>query len=161
MGKRESVGPRSPYDESKRFSEALCKAYEKKYGLDVRVLRIFDSVGPRLRPEGLYGRAVSRFILQAAEGCDITVYGNGSQTRSFCYVTDTVKATLLALTNDSARGEVLNIGSTEEITILELAKKIRVLVKRLEDNVSPTPTRRPKEAVSRHLQGREVIGFGA
>ena len=119
------IGPRSPYDESKRFSEALCKAYEKRYGLDIRIVRIFNTFGPRLRPEGLYGRAVSRFIMQATEHKDITVYGDGSQTRSFCYVTDTIKGILYSLTNDTARGEVLNIGNPEEITILELANKIK------------------------------------
>ena len=122
------IGPRSPYDESKRFSEALCKAYERKQGLDVRIVRIFNTQGPRLKPEGLYGRAVSRFITQAIEGRDITVYGDGSQTRSFCYVTDMMRAILCVLTNDRARGEVFNIGNPEEISVLELAKKIKALV---------------------------------
>jgi len=123
------IGPRSPYDESKRFSETLCKAYEKKYGLDIRIVRIFNTYGPRLRHEGLYGRAVSRFIMQATQGQDITVYGDGSQTRSFCYITDTVKGILFALTKDSARGEIFNIGNADEINILELAKKIKTLTK--------------------------------
>jgi UDP-glucuronate decarboxylase len=121
------IGPRSPYDESKRFSEALCKAYGKTYGLDIRIVRIFNTYGPRLRPEGLYGRAVSRFIMQATQGQDITVYGDGSQTISFCYITDTIKGILSILTKDSARGEVMNIGNPDEITILELAKKIKTL----------------------------------
>jgi len=121
------IGPRSPYDEGKRFSEALCKAYEKEYGLDIRIVRIFNTYGPRLRPEGLYGRAVSRFIMQATQGQDITVYGDGSQTRSFCYVTDTIKGILSILTKDSARGEIFNIGNQDEITILELAKMIKTL----------------------------------
>jgi UDP-glucuronate decarboxylase len=123
------IGPRSPYDEGKRFSEALCKAYEKKYGLDIRIVRIFNTYGPRLRPEGLYGRAVSRFIMQATQGRDITVYGDGSQTRSFCYITDTIKGILSILTKDSAHGEVFNIGNQDEITILELAKMIKTLTK--------------------------------
>lgn len=122
------IGPRSPYDESKRFSEALCKAYERKQGLDVRITRIFNTHGPRLRPEGLYGRAVSRFITQAIESRDMTVYGDGSQTRSFCYVTDMMRAILCVLTNDKARGEVFNIGNPEEISMLELARKIKSLV---------------------------------
>ena len=121
------VGLRSPYDESKRFSEALCKAYERKYGLDVRIVRIFNTYGPRLRPEGLYGRAVSRFISQAISGQDITVYGDGSQTRSFCYATDMIRAIMLMLTNDKACGEVFNVGNPEEISILELAKMIKAL----------------------------------
>ncbi len=123
------IGPRSPYDEGKRFSEALCKAYEKKQGLDVRIVRIFNTYGPRLRPEGIYGRVVSRFMTQAIEGKDITVYGDGSQTRSFCYVTDTIIAILSAMTNDNAYGEIFNIGNSVEISILELAKKIKALAK--------------------------------
>lgn len=123
------IGPRSPYDEGKRFSEALCKAYEKKQGLDVRIVRIFNTYGPRLRPEGIYGRAVSRFMTQAIEGKDETVYGDGSQTRSFCYVTDTIIGILSAMTNDKAYGEIFNIGNSVEISILELAKKIKALAK--------------------------------
>jgi UDP-glucuronate decarboxylase len=123
------IGLRSPYDESKRFSEALCKAYERKYGLDVRVARIFNAYGPRLRPEGLYGRAVSRFTSQAIQGQDMTVYGDGLQTRSFCYVTDTMRAIILMLMNEKTRGEVFNIGKPEEISILELARKIKTLSK--------------------------------
>jgi len=123
------IGLRSPYDESKRFSEALCKAYERKHGLDIRIVRIFNTYGPRLRPETLYGRAVSQFIAQAVEGRDITVYGDGSQTRSFCYATDTIRAILCVLANQKARGEVFNIGDPNEISILELAKKIKALVK--------------------------------
>jgi len=122
------IGPRSPYDESKRFGEALCKAYERKQGLDIRIIRIFNTYGPRLRLDGLYGRAVPRFIAQAVEGRDMTIYGDGSQTRSFCYVSDTIRAILYVLTNEKARGEIFNIGNPEEISILELAKKIRALV---------------------------------
>ena len=88
-GKVNPIGPRSCYDEGKRFAEALLMAYCKQYGLDVRVPRIFNSYGPRLREDGLYGRAMSRFILQALTNQPITVYGDGKQTRSFCYITDT------------------------------------------------------------------------
>jgi UDP-glucuronate decarboxylase len=84
------IGPRSCYDEGKRFAEALLMAYSRQYDLDVRIPRIFNSYGPRLREDGLYGRALSRFILQALTNKPITVYGDGKQTRSFCYVTDTV-----------------------------------------------------------------------
>ena len=94
-GKVNPIGPRSCYDEGKRFAESLLMAYSKQYGLDVRVPRIFNSYGPRLREDGLYGRAMSRFISQALTGEPITVYGDGKQTRSFCYVTDTVTGLLL------------------------------------------------------------------
>ena len=124
-GKVNPIGPRSCYDEGKRFAEALLMAYSKQYGLDVRVPRIFNTYGPRLREDGLYGRAMSRFILQALNNQTITVYGNGKQTRSFCYITDTVTGLLLLTASSKAKGEVVNVGNTQEITILELATKIK------------------------------------
>ncbi len=119
------IGPRSCYDEGKRFAEALLMAYGKEYGLDVRVPRIFNSYGPRLREDGLYGRALSRFILQALTNQPITVYGDGKQTRSFCYITDTVTGLILLTTDVRAKGEVVNVGNTKEVTILELAKRVK------------------------------------
>jgi UDP-glucuronate decarboxylase len=128
-GKVNPIGPRSCYDEGKRFAEALLIAYSKQYGLDVRIPRIFNTYGPRLREDGLYGRAMSRFILQALTNQPITVYGNGKQTRSFCYITDTVTALMLLMVNPEAKGEVVNVGNTGEVTILELAKKIQETTK--------------------------------
>lgn len=124
-GKVNPIGPRSCYDEGKRFAEALFMAYHKQYGLDVKLPRIFNTYGPRLREDGLYGRAMSRFILQALTGKPITVYGNGQQTRSFSYVTDTVAGLLLLASCKEAKGEAVNIGNAQEITILDLAKKIK------------------------------------
>ena len=124
-GKVNPIGPRSCYDEGKRFAEALLMAYNKQYGLNVRVPRIFNSHGPRLREDGLYGRAMSRFIMQALADRPITVYGDGKQTRSFCYITDTVTGLMQLTTSDRAKGEAVNIGNTQEVTILELAKKIK------------------------------------
>jgi UDP-glucuronate decarboxylase len=121
------TGVRSCYDEGKRFGEALFMAYHRQYGLDVRIARIFNSYGPRLRAEGAYGRAVSRFITQALAGRPLTVYGDGKQTRSFCYITDTVIGLLLLLANERARGEVVNVGNPEEVTILELAERVKRL----------------------------------
>jgi UDP-glucuronate decarboxylase len=128
-GKVNPVGPRSCYDEGKRFAEALLMAYCKQYGLDVRVPRIFNSYGPRLREDGLYGRAMSRFILQALNNQPITVYGDGKQTRSFCYITDTVTALMLLTASSKAKGEVVNVGNTSEVTILELAEKVKETTK--------------------------------
>ena len=128
-GKVNPVGPRSCYDEGKRFAEALLMAYSKQYGLNVRVPRIFNSYGPRLREDGLYGRAMSRFISQALTGEPITVYGDGKQTRSFCYITDIVTGLLLLAGCEKAKGEVVNIGNTKEVTILELAKKVKETTK--------------------------------
>jgi len=123
------IGPRSCYDEGKRFAEALLMAYRKQYGLDVRVPRIFNSYGPRLREDGLYGRALSRFIVQALTNQSITVYGDGKQTRSFCYVADTITGLLLLAATPKASGEVVNIGNIQEVTILELAQRIKEITK--------------------------------
>lgn len=128
-GKVNPIGPRSCYDEGKRFAEALLMAYCKQYNLDVRVPRIFNTYGPRLREDGVYGRAMSRFIKQALTNQPITVYGDGKQTRSFCYITDTVTALLLLTTSSKTKGEVINVGNTQEITILELAEKIKETTK--------------------------------
>lgn len=127
------VGVRSCYDEGKRFGEALFMAYHRQYGLNVRIARIFNTYGPRLRAEGAYGRAVSRFITQALAGKPLTVYGDGMQTRAFCYVIDTVMGLLALLISESARGELVNIGNPEEVTILDLARRI----KRLANTSSP------------------------
>jgi UDP-glucuronate decarboxylase len=128
-GKVNPIGPRSCYDEGKRFAEALLMAYSKQYGLDVRVPRIFNSYGPRLREDGLYGRAMSRFIQQAITNQPITIYGDGKQTRSFCYITDIVTGLLLLTITPKAKGKVVNIGNSQEKTILELATKIKQITK--------------------------------
>jgi UDP-glucuronate decarboxylase len=123
-GKVDPLGPRSCYEEGKRFGEALCKAYHDQYGLDVRIGRLFNSYGPRLRAEGFYGRVVSRFLLQAFRGDDVTVFGDGSQTRSFCYVADTITGLLRLVAKDGVSGHAVNIGSDVETNIIDLARKI-------------------------------------
>lgn len=124
-----SIGPRACYDESKRFSEALFKAYEKQYGIDIRIIRIFNTYGPRIREDSIYGRVIPRFIIQALRNEDITVYGDGTQTRSFCYISDLTKAIMLVSRSKEARGEVYNIGNPDEISIIDLAKLIKELMK--------------------------------
>ncbi|TML13691.1 MAG: NAD-dependent epimerase/dehydratase family protein, partial [Actinobacteria bacterium] len=111
------VGPRSCYDEAKRFAEAMTMAYHRFHGIDTRIVRIFNTYGPRMRPRD--GRVVSNFIMQALHDEPITVYGDGGQTRSFCYVDDEVRG-LLAL-YDSDEHMPTNIGNPNEFTILELA----------------------------------------
>ncbi len=144
-GKVNPIGPRSCYDEGKRFAEALLMAYSKQYGLDVRIPRIFNSYGPRLREDGLYGRAMSRFILQAITNQPITVYGDGKQTRSFCYITDTVTGLMLLTVNPKAKGEAVNIGNAQEKTIFELATKIKEITKsKSEITFHPLPKDDPK-----------------
>ncbi len=124
-GNVNSVGIRSCYDESKRFSEALLMAYSRQCDLDIRLPRIFNTYGPRLREDGFYGRALSRFALQALTDQPLTVYGDGSQTRSFSYVTDTVTGLLLLMIEPKAKNEVVNVGNNFEISILALANKIK------------------------------------
>jgi UDP-glucuronate decarboxylase len=118
------IGARSSYQESKRFAEASCIAYHSYFNVDVRIPRIFNTYGERLRPDGLYGRVISRFIMQALMDEDITVHGNGRQTRSFCYVADMCDAFVRFLGNTDAAGKVINLGNPHEITILELANMI-------------------------------------
>ncbi len=114
------IGPRSVYDEAKRFGEALTMAYHRLHGVDVRIVRIFNTYGPHMRPDD--GRVVSNFIIQALVGKPITVYGDGSQTRSFCYATDEV-AGFLALLDSDVVGPV-NIGNPTEFTVLQLAQLV-------------------------------------
>jgi dTDP-glucose 4,6-dehydratase len=117
------VGPRSVYDEAKRFAEALTMATHRAEGVDVGIVRIFNTYGPRLRPGD--GRVVSNFLVQAIEGRPLTVYGDGSQTRSLCYVDDEV-AGILALLDSGLTGPV-NIGNPDELSVLELARAVLAL----------------------------------
>ncbi len=114
------VGPRGVYDEAKRFAEAMVMAYHRYHGLDVRIVRIFNTYGPRMRPRD--GRVVSNFIVQASNGEPITIYGDGKQTRSFCYVEDEVRG-LVALFDSDHVGPV-NVGNPNEFTMIELANVV-------------------------------------
>ncbi|VAX15229.1 UDP-glucuronate decarboxylase [hydrothermal vent metagenome] len=119
-GNVNTIGPRGCYDEAKRYAEAAVMAYYREYKLAIRIVRIFNTFGPRMRPHD--GRAVSNFVVQALSGDDITVYGDGSQTRSFCYATDLVNGILKLLRSDVT--VPVNIGNPNELTILELAEMI-------------------------------------
>jgi UDP-glucuronate decarboxylase len=121
-------GPRAPYDESKRFGEALAVAYDQQYDVDIRTVRIFNTYGPRMRPDD--GRVVPNFLSQALRGEDLTVYGDGSQTRSFCYVDDLIAGirSVVAADAETASSDVFNVGNTDEITILELAETVLEVV---------------------------------
>lgn len=159
-GKVNPIGPRSCYDEGKRFAEALLMAFSKQYELDVRLPRIFNSYGPRLREDGLYGRAMSRFILQAITDQPITIYGDGKQTRSFCYIIDTVIGLMLLTTTQKAKGKVVNIGSAQEKTILELATKIKEITKsRSEVTYHPLPKDDPKRRCPDITKLEELVGW--
>lgn len=154
------IGPRSCYDEGKRFGEALCMAYKRSYGIDVRIARIFNSYGPRLREDGAYGRVVSRFIKQALTEEDITIYGDGRQTRSFCYVKDTVRGILTMLTKKEADGEVFNIGNPDELTVLSLARKVKKLTGSNSKLVmKPLPPDDPKRRCPDISKIRDLLGW--
>lgn len=114
------IGPRGVYDEAKRFAEAMTMAYHRYHGLDTRIVRIFNTYGPRMRLDD--GRVLPTFISQALKGEDLTVFGDGSQTRSFCYVDDLVEGILRVLNTDYH--EPINLGNPDEITILEFAEEI-------------------------------------
>lgn len=124
FGNVNPVGVRSCYDEGKRFGEALCMAFFRQHKVRVRIARIFNSYGPRIREDGLYARALPRFVMQALRDEPVTIYGDGKQTRSFCYVTDTLRGLLKLAGAPKLDGEAFNIGNTRETTILELAERI-------------------------------------
>lgn len=121
------IGIRSCYDESKRFAEALTMAFHRRYGLDVRIARIFNTYGPRMRRDD--GRAIPNFITQALEGKPMTVYGDGAQTRSFCYITDMVKGLGKLMVINGLGGEAINLGDPNEVSILKTANLIKKLTR--------------------------------
>jgi UDP-glucuronate decarboxylase len=121
------VGPRSCYDESKRAGEAFIKAYELQHQMRTKIVRIFNTSGPRIRYGPAFGRVVPNFIHQALNDENITVFGDGSQTRSFIYVVDEIEGILSMVANERATGEVINLGNDKEYTILELANIIKNL----------------------------------
>ena len=118
-------GPRSCYDEGKRCGEAFCYTYLKKYGVDVRVIRIFNTYGPRMDIDD--GRVVTNFIGQTIRKQPLTIYGDGSQTRSFCFISDLVAGIVAVVESEKARGEIINLGNPTEHTIAEFAQIIKDL----------------------------------
>jgi len=122
------TGEMSAYKESKRFGESLCVAYHRTYGIDVRIARPFNTYGPRIDPKSDYDRVIARFVKQALAGRPITVHGDGSQSRSFCYISDAV-AGLVSFLVARTPEKVLNIGSDKEISILSLARLVKRVVK--------------------------------
>ncbi len=150
------VGPRSVYDESKRFAEALTMAYLRYRKLDTRIVRIFNTYGPRLQIND--GRVISNFMKQALLGEDLTVYGDGLQTRSFCYVSDEV-AGILALSK-SGEHEPTNIGNPVEFTILECAKVVlEVTGSASKIRFEPLPQDDPKQRRPDISKAKELLGW--
>jgi dTDP-glucose 4,6-dehydratase len=150
------IGPRSVYDESKRFAEAMTMAYRNEHHVDTAIARIFNTFGPRMRVDD--GRAIPAFMSQALSGRPLTVAGDGSQTRSLCYVEDTVEG-LLALAASSHPGPV-NIGSSEETTMLELAERVRDLAgSRSPVQFVDLPADDPKKRQADTTLAAEVLGW--
>ncbi len=150
------VGPRGVYDEAKRFAEAMTMAYHRHHGIDVRIARIFNTYGPAMRLED--GRVVSNFLVQAIQGRPLTIYGDGTQTRSFCYVDDEVEG-LLRLADSDHVGP-MNIGNPDEFTMLELADLVREVVNSESDIVfEPLPADDPVQRRPDITLAREVLGW--
>ncbi len=146
LGNVSCIGPRSCYDEAKRFSEALTMAYHRVHGLEVRIVRIFNTYGERMRPED--GRVVNTFVLQALRGEPITLHGNGDQTRSFCHVSDEVEG-LIAVLDGPLTGPV-NVGNPGEFTMRELAQTIIDLTGSSSEIISiPLPSEREGDPMQR------------
>jgi len=148
------IGPRGVYDEAKRFAEAITMAYHRYHGLDTRIVRIFNTYGPRMRLND--GRALPNFLYQALTGQQITVYGDGKQTRSFCYVSDLIDGIYRLL--ESNEHEPVNIGNPHEITILEFAERVRSLVGSAAPIVfRPLPQDDPKQRCPDITKARRIL----
>ena len=150
------VGPRSMYDESKRFAEAATQAYITKYSVNATIIRIFNTYGPNMQLDD--GRVVTNFIVQALNNRDITIYGNGQQTRSFSYIDDTVRGLLKGLYYE--KSDIFNIGNDNEITILELAKNIIKLTNSNSSIVNkPLPKDDPMQRKPDLKKSQSILGY--
>jgi dTDP-glucose 4,6-dehydratase len=150
------IGPRGVYDEAKRFAEAITFAYHRYHGLDTRIARIFNTYGPRMRLRD--GRAVPAFMSQALKGEDVTVFGDGSQTRSFCYVSDLVDGVMRLM--DSDVNDPVNIGNPHEVTIKEIAETIiRLLGSASRLAYRPLPVDDPRQRRPDITRARTLLGW--
>jgi dTDP-glucose 4,6-dehydratase len=150
------IGPRGVYDEAKRFAEAMTMAYHRYHGLDTRIVRIFNTYGPRMRPRD--GRVVSNFIVQALNGEDLTIYGDGSQTRSFCYVDDEVEGIYRLFMSGDA--QPTNIGNPVEFTVRQLADMVIELTGTRSTIISePLPQDDPKVRKPDIARARTMLGW--
>ena len=150
------IGPRSVYDESKRFAEALTMAYHRSYAVDVRLARLFNTYGPRMQMED--GRVIPNFVLQALRGQPLTVYGDGSQTRSFCYLSDMLEGLYSLMMSNESRP--VNLGNPHEVTIRELAGRIISITGGRSQIVSqPLPEDDPKQRCPDISRAIKVLGW--
>jgi nucleoside-diphosphate-sugar epimerase len=152
------VGDRSCYDEAKRFAEAITMAYLRRYDLDVRIIRIFNTYGPRMRLDD--GRVVPNFIGQALRGEPLTIYGNGEQTRSFCFVTDLVEGILRALRMPGTKGEVINLGNATETTIRRFGEVVcQLMGVPLQVEGRPLPPDDPARRCPNLSKAKRLLGW--
>lgn len=152
------IGPRSVYDEAKRFSEALSMAYFREHGIDVRIARIFNTYGDKMDLND--GRVIPNFMKQAIKGIPITVFGDGTQTRSFCYIKDMVEAIYKLSTRDGIAGMVLNLGNPEELRIIDVANIIKELIGSSSPiEFRPLPEDDPKRRKPDISRAREILGW--
>jgi UDP-glucuronate decarboxylase len=152
------VGPRSCYDEGKRCAETLFFDYHRQHGVEIRVARIFNTYGPRMHPND--GRVVSNFIVQALKGEPITIYGNGTQTRSFCYVDDMIDGLIRLMNNSEGATGPMNLGNPTEMTVEELAKKIIEITGSKSKLVyKPLPMNDPIQRQPDISQAKKVLGW--
>jgi dTDP-glucose 4,6-dehydratase len=150
------IGPRGVYDEAKRFAEAMTLAYHRYHGLDTRIVRIFNTYGPRMRLRD--GRAVPAFMSQALRGDDVTIFGDGSQTRSFCFVSDLVAGLLKLMA--ASTNEPVNIGNPHEVSIAEIAQTIiRLVNSRSQLVYQPLPVDDPKQRRPDITRARTLLGW--
>lgn len=157
FGNVNSVGIRSCYDEGKRAAETICTDYRRQHGLDIRIARIFNTYGPRMSFED--GRVVSNFVFQALSSKELTVYGDGSQTRSFCYVSDLVEG-LVALMNCPHKFDVpVNLGNPNEFTVLELAHAVQNEVNCSGISFAPLPGDDPRRRRPDITRARTMLGW--
>jgi len=156
FGNVNSVGPRAVYDEAKRYAEAITMAYQREFDVDTKIVRIFNTYGPRLNPAD--GRVVSNFLAQAMRGEPLTVYGDGKQTRSFCYVTDEVEGLLALLESDHVGP--MNIGNPGEFTMLELAELVVEVTGSASDvTFEPLPIDDPRQRRPDISLAERVLGW--
>lgn len=159
-GNVNTLGIRGCYDEAKRAGEAFCMAYLRQHGLDVRIARIFNTYGPRMRSDGHYGRVIPRFLDQAKHNQPITIFGDGSQTRSFCYVSDQITGLLRLAGHPGLSGEVVNIGNPVEWTILQLAEMIIQLTGSSSGlTYQPMPPDDPTRRCPDIMKAKEKLGW--
>ena len=150
------IGPRGVYDEAKRFAEAMTMAYHRFHGVDTRIVRIFNTYGPRMRPRD--GRVVSNFIVQALSGEPLTIYGDGTQTRSFCYVSDEIEGIYRLFMNGDS--QPTNIGNPNEFTVQQLAELVVELTgTKSKIEIHPLPTDDPKVRKPDISRAREMLGW--